>query len=197
MTTTTVSKRTSGPMPSPDEVLRALADPERLAIAGMLARRQASVSEISEALAIATARVRRHLGRLTSAGVIRVEADRRSYRLDGETLRLAAQEVGPSKDPGLALGAIDREEESVLRQYFQAGRLREIPAKRSKRLIVLTRIALEFEVGIRYPERDVDTIVHRFHDDHAAIRRYLVEEGLLSREGGVYWRTGGPVDLGE
>jgi hypothetical protein len=105
--------------------------------------------------------------------------------------------VGPSKDPGLALGAIDREEESVLRQYFQAGRLREIPAKRSKRLIVLTRIALEFEVGIRYPERDVDTIVHRFHDDHAAIRRYLVDEGLLSREGGVYWRTGGPVDLGE
>lgn len=196
MTTTTVSQREAGPVPSPQEVLRALADPERLAIAGMLARRQASVAELSEALAIPAARVRRHLGRLTSTRVLRVEADRRTYALDGETLRLAAQEVGPSREPGLALGAIDQGEESVLRQYFQAGKLREIPAKRSKRLIVLTRIALEFEVGTRYSEREVDGIVHRFHDDHAAIRRYLVDEGLLSRERGVYWRTGGPVDLG-
>jgi hypothetical protein len=28
-------------------------------------------------------------------------------------------------------------------------------------------------------------------DDHAALRRHLVDEGFLGREGGVYWRTGG------
>lgn len=29
----------------------------------------------------------------------------------------------------------------------------------------------------------------------AALRRYLVDEGLLGREHGVYWRTGGWVDV--
>ena len=35
-----------------------------------------------------------------------------------------------------------------------------------------------------------------FHPDVAALRRYLVEEGLLDREGGEYWRSGGtfPVE---
>jgi hypothetical protein len=28
------------------------------------------------------------------------------------------------------------------------------------------------------------------------LRRYLVDEGLLSREAGVYWRSGGTVVVG-
>lgn len=38
-------------------------------------------------------------------------------------------------------------------------------------------------------------MLRAFHDDHAALRRYLVESELLSREANVYWRSGGPVDL--
>jgi hypothetical protein len=60
---------------------------------------------------------------------------------------------------------------------------------------VLGRIALEFEPGVRYDEPTVNAVVGRFHADHAALRRYLVDEGLLSREGGEYWRTGGPVEV--
>jgi len=82
----------------------------------------------------------------------------------------------------------------VLRTYFRAGVLREIPAKESKRRIVLERIAVEFEPGVRYSEQDVNAIVGRFHADHAALRRYLVEEGFLSRDHGIYWRSGGRVD---
>lgn len=50
-----------------------------------------------------------------------------------------------------------------------------------------------FEPGVRYTEKDVNTALRAFHDDHAALRRYLVDEGLLSRENGMYWRTGGAV----
>ena len=37
----------------------------------------------------------------------------------------------------------------------------------------------------------------RYEDTWAVweARRYLVDEGLLSREAGVYWRTGGYVDV--
>ena len=69
------------------------------------------------------------------------------------------------------------------------------PARRSKRLVVLERLAQEFEIGIRYPEAEVRVILERFHPDHAALRRYLVDEGFLGREQGVYWRTGGRVDV--
>jgi len=179
----------------PEEILRVLAEPERLAVAGALARGPKSAAALASDLALPVTRVRRHLARLTRAGVIRVERDRRTYRHRPEALRRAAQLVGPSREPGLAFGALDEEEEAVLRHYFAGGRLREIPAKHSKRLIVLTRLALEFDAGVRYSEAQVNDTLKRFHSDHAALRRYLVDEGLLSRERGEYWRTGGPVDV--
>lgn len=184
------------PAASPDEVLRALADPSRLAIAGLLARGPRSTSELAAELGVRPAALRRHLARLVSAGVVAVDPDRSTHRLVEEALREAARAVGPIREPGLALGAVDEGEEAVLRQYFRGGRLREIPARRGKRLVVLERLALEFEPGRRYAEREVNAALRRFHDDHAALRRYLVDEGFLSREGGEYWRSGGRVDAG-
>jgi biotin operon repressor len=180
---------------TPDEILRALADPERLAIAGALAHAPRSSSELAEALELTVARVRKHLNRLTATGVVRLEPGRRTYRLDPETLRWAAEQVGPPRDAGLALGAANDDEEAVLRTFFRDGRLTEIPAKESKRRIVLERIAIEFDPGVRYDESTVNAIVGRFHNDHAAIRRYLVDGGFLARERGEYWRTGGRVDV--
>jgi hypothetical protein len=130
-----------------------------------------------------------------AVGVARVQADRRTYVLDPDTLRQAAREVGPPREPGMALGAVFEGEEAILRQYFRGGRLREIPAKHSKRLVVLERLALDFEPGVRYPERDVNEVLRRYHEDYAALRRYLVDEVFLSRERGSYWRSGGRVDL--
>ncbi|HEX9377352.1 MAG TPA: hypothetical protein VGB19_14090 [Actinomycetota bacterium] len=53
--------------PSPDEVLRALADPERLAVAGALAVGPRTADRLAEASGLAVVRVRRHLGRLASS----------------------------------------------------------------------------------------------------------------------------------
>jgi hypothetical protein len=180
---------------TPDDILRALADPERLAIAGSLWSSSRSAGELAEELDLELPRVRKHLNRLSAAGVVRLADDRRTYRLDAETLRWAAEQVGPPREAGLALGAASDDEEAVLRAFFRNGRLTEIPVKASKRRIVLERIALEFEPGMRYAEREVNAIVGRFFNDHAAIRRSLVDEGFLDREAGVYWRAGGRVDV--
>ena len=180
---------------TPDDILRALADPERLAIAGSLARSAAGPSGLAEALDLPIARVRKHLNRLAATGVIRLNDDRATYRLDPETLRWAAEQVGPPRDVGMALAAANEDEEIVLRTFFRNGRLTEVPSKESKRRIVLERIAIEFEAGTRYEEKEVNVIVGRFHNDYASLRRYLVDEGFLAREHGVYWRTGGRVDV--
>lgn len=180
---------------TPDDILRALADPERLAIAGTLAQGDQGPGDLAERLGLTLKRVRSHLNRLTATGVVRLNDDRASYRLDPETLRWAAEQVGPPRDSGLALGAANEDEEAVLRTFFRNGRLTEIPTKHAKRMVVLERIAIEFEPGVRYDERTVNAIVGRFHTDHAAIRRYLVDEGFLAREHGEYWRTGGRIEL--
>ena len=180
---------------TPNEILRALADPERLSIAGCLALGDRTPGDLAAAAGVTVARVHKHLNRLTATGVVRLADDRTTYRLDPTTLRWAAEQVGPPRESGLALGAVNEQEELVLRAFFRDGRLTEIPAKESKRRIVLERIALEFEPGIHYDERTVNVIVGHFYNDHAALRRYLVDEGFLARDGGKYWRTGGRVDI--
>jgi len=92
------------------------------------------------------------------------------------------------------LGGAERA--SVLRAFLDAdGRLVRIPAKHTKRLVVLDLLAQEFVPGERYTETEVNNRLRRFHDDVAALRRYLVQNLFLDREAGVYWRTGGSVDL--
>lgn len=78
-------------------------------------------------------------------------------------------------------------------RFFAGERLTEIPAQRGKRLVVLERLALEFEPGRHYGEAEVNAILGRFHPDHATLRRELVDEGLLDRAQSVYWRSGGRV----
>jgi hypothetical protein len=75
------------------------------------------------------------------------------------------------------------------------GRLDRIPSARAKRLVVLDHVVRVFEPGVRYAERDVNTMLAAFHPDYAALRRYLVDEMLLAREQGTYWRIGGPVEV--
>lgn len=75
------------------------------------------------------------------------------------------------------------------------GRLIAIPRRQVKRLAALDHVARVFEPGARYPEAEVNTMLRAFHDDVAALRRYLVDYGFMAREHGVYWRTGGTVDL--
>lgn len=131
--------------------------------------------------------VRRALDRLERGGLAVRGAEggwevrRERFR---ELLHATARPANPATSP----------EEKVLRSFLVEGRLRAIPSKRDKQLVVLNYIAQVFEPGVRYPEKEVDVALRAFHDDFAALRRYLVDDGMLSRENNVYWRSGGPVD---
>ena len=87
-------------------------------------------------------------------------------------------------------------ERQVLATFLGAdGRLTAMPRRRAKRLIVLDHIAQSFEPGRTYAESDVDVILARFHPDHAALRRHLVDDEFLTREDNVYWRSGGTFQI--
>ncbi len=83
----------------------------------------------------------------------------------------------------------------VLRAYVRDGRLTALPRGGRKRQIVLEHVVQRFEPGRRYPEVDVNLALCELGPDVAALRRYLVDGGLLDRGDGLYWRIGGPVDV--
>ena len=83
----------------------------------------------------------------------------------------------------------------MLERFLKDGRLVVIPTKRAKRLVVLNHLAQQFEPGRSYTETEVSQTLASFHDDYAALRRYLVDEGFLTREQNVYWRSGGTFDV--
>jgi hypothetical protein len=81
-----------------------------------------------------------------------------------------------------------------LRAFVRDGRITVVPARRTRRRLLLDQVAQAFEPGRRYPEATVDAILKSVFDDHCALRRYLVDEDFMSRDTtGVYWRAGGTV----
>jgi len=88
-------------------------------------------------------------------------------------------------------------DERVLTNFVDSGgRLLGIPAQRKKRLAVLRWLVEDFQPGRRYPEADVNRIISRRHPDFAALRRLLVDEELMQRRHGIYWRTGSMPNVG-
>lgn len=91
----------------------------------------------------------------------------------------------------------DTGESRILRAFVADGRLVSIPARHGRRLVVL-RWLLDhaFPDERPYPEREVNERLALVHPDVAALRRYLVEAGLMIREAGIYRRAAadGPAD---
>jgi hypothetical protein len=174
-----------------DAFLRLLLDPDRLAVVGAIARGPRSIDDIVAATGVERRTVLETVAALDAAGVL---AEGEHARLDPTALReLAGRLPQPDPPDARVLQGMTAAERDVLVRFFRGDRLTRIPSSQAKRRIVLERLALEFEPGRRYPEAEVNEVLRAFHPDHASLRRHLVDEGLLDRERGVYWRSGGRV----
>ena len=169
-----------------------LADPARLKVVAALALGAATIEDVAEAAGLPLKDVALAARRLARAGL--VHRDGHALALHTELFGAAARAAAESAPAPVPLSD-DPAEDAVLSAFVRNGRLTSIPAQRSKRLVVLDHLVRVFEAGVRYPEREVNALLAVWHPDVAALRRYLVDEGLLSREAGVYWRTGGYVEV--
>jgi hypothetical protein len=182
---------------TPAELLRLLLDPDRLAVAGALASRAMTTKEAVDATGRSKRVVLTAIGDLRAAGLVAVAGEH--YSIDIAALREAARaaaELDVPMDPIIGYGMTDAEQ-AILRRFFSGRTLTEIPASRAKRQVLLQRLALEFDVGRRYTEREVNDILFAFHPDWSTLRRHLIDEGFLDREHiddqNWYWRAGGRV----
>ena len=175
------------------EVFAALADGSRLRILGRLAERSLTGRELSEALTLTAPTISHHMTKLTRAGLVTVTADgnRRLYRLDESTLASLGREVTRDRLDAAPDNASDSgpervERARVLRGFFDGERLKQIPAQRKKRVIVLQHLMERFQSGREYPEKEINDLLRTAHEDVATLRRELVDYGYMTRAGGIY-----------
>jgi hypothetical protein len=176
----------------PEVLCGLLAEEERLRVYAAVLLGAGTPSEVAERSGVPPRDVVVALRRLETGGLLNI-VDGRYVAETGE-FKDAVREYGPENAPEEPLEP-DRQRAAVLRTFVRDGRLLRVPAARAKRRIVLEHIAACFEPGVRYPERAVDAILRAWYDDYAALRRYLIDEDLMAREAGLYWRTGGYVDV--
>jgi hypothetical protein len=169
-----------------------LADPVRLKVVAALALGAGTIEDVAAAAGLSLKDVALAARRLARAGL--VHRDGHALALHTERFGAAARAAAESAPVPEPLSS-DPAEDAVLSAFVRDGRLVSIPAQRTKRRVVLEHLVRVFEPGIQYPEREVNALLAVWHADVAALRRHLVDEGLLSREAGVYWRSGGYVEV--
>jgi len=167
-------------------VFRALADPVRLQLVGLIASGERCNAELAAELAVSPATVSHHLKVLRGAGLLR---ERRAapyvyVTLDQEALRRAVMAVADQKSTS-KLKAQDQTAK-VIDAFFDGDTLRSIPAKRSKKEIVFEEILRRLPPAESYTERKLSKLIERYHSDFCTIRREFIMGRYMSREGGRY-----------
>jgi hypothetical protein len=164
-------------------LFKALADPVRLRILGLLAERRLAGHELADRLDLTPPTISHHMRRLVAARLVDVvpDAQSRIYSLRTDAIReistsVLNQRAAPESE----------EENAVLRAFFDGPRLRQIPASRKKRVVVLRRLLERFAPGRDYTEAEVNEMLREAHDDVATLRRELVDYGFMARDRGIY-----------
>ncbi len=173
------------------DFVKAMASAERLRVIGVLARGRATQSQIAEQLHIPVKDVFTHLSFLAHASVV-TETDG-VYDLNEKAIESLARKQFEGARPVFEVKDEKKEDvRRVLKNFLNAdGTLKQIPPMGAKLLIILNFIVDAFAFDTNYTEKEVNTILRRFHVDTAALRRYLVDHKLMAREsdGTKYWRV--------
>jgi hypothetical protein len=175
---------------TPRELVGLLADDDRRRVFAALVLGASTTDAVRQASGLDARAAGRAVQRLVDAGLV-LRGDGGDVHLLGEAFAVAARAEAAREPRPVEHGDEPADVARVLRAFVRDGRLVSIPAVHAKRLVVLDWLVQRFEPGRRYSEQMVNLILGQVHPDTAALRRFLVDEDLLSRAGGEYWRTGG------
>ncbi|HLX41106.1 MAG TPA: metalloregulator ArsR/SmtB family transcription factor [Ktedonobacteraceae bacterium] len=180
---------------------RALADPLRIRILGLLAQRSMYGQELAGALQVQPPTISHHVSLLKAAGLVQVRRENNFHHyslseeqlqriaalLTVENLRKMAQLPTNETDASRLAPSEDEDRAMLQEAFFKDGHLLSIPTHSRARRFVVEKIAGAFEWGHLYEEKEVNAVLKQFHDDAATLRRALIDEKLMMRENGQYW----------
>lgn len=175
------------------KLFKCLADRSRLQILRSLLSEDMYVERLAERLDLTPATISFHMKKLEDAGAVR------SYKDQYYTMFSINREIFQGSMLDLIRGEPDESAEQekrdaayrqkVIDSFFEYGKLKSIPAQRKKERICLEEMAKSFEVGKTYEEHEVNEILLAFHEDYCTIRRDMIAEKIVERNGTTYTRV--------
>ena len=180
------------------DFVKAMSDVDRLRIIGVLAKRKANKSEIAGRLNMPLRDIVDHLAFLEHVGVVSLKGN--LYRLSSEKIEsIARQQLREEKPEYVPAPDLDEKSRKVLASCLEPdGSIKRLPSQPSQLKVILNYLVQAFTPGIDYTEKEVNTIIRRFHVDVSGLRRDLIDAGLMARErdGSRYWRADRPARAG-
>ncbi len=173
-------------------LFKCLADKSRLQILKSLTVEDMYVERLAERLGLTAPTISFHLKKLSDAGAVTAYKNQyyMMYSLKKELFQTSILEIlQQESDEAQKQAQRDADyRQRVIDAFFEYGKLKSIPTQLKKERIVLEVIAEAFDFDRMYSEREVNIMIADFHDDFCTIRRDLVGERLLDRNGTEYWR---------
>lgn len=171
------------------ELLKLLADETRLEILNILLKEDSYVEKIACELSLTPATICYHLKKMESAGVVNCSRSQFYiiYSLNREIFDKPLFEL-IKKDEEI-VNTEEKYKKEVISNFFKYGRLTQIPTQRKKREIILFEILRQFELEREYPEKEVNEIILRYHEDYCTIRREMIAFGMMTRHHEIYKRV--------
>ncbi len=187
---------THEPTPDVEElvaVFKAVADPTRLRLLGLIADRPRCGQDLATHLGVSAPTVSHHLQVLRKADLVDEsrEGPYRFYGLRIDALRQAARSLSDQESVQSFAGSDDlsAEERKVLRTFFDGSRLVAIPTQRKKKTMVFEEILRRLPRRKEYVERELSRFIETIHSDFCTIRREFVMGGYMDRADNRYWLT--------
>ena len=169
---------------------KVLGNENRLRMAGLLAQRDYTVSDLAAEMGLRESTVSEYLAMFREFGLVtmRPEGTSRIYSFNAATLT-EMNKLVHSREQLASISAESPEnyELRVMQSFVKDGRITAFPAVLKKQLVLLKWIARQIEPDREYSEKEISAFLKQFNDDYATIRRELVDWHFMTREAGHYW----------
>lgn len=170
---------------------KAIGDVTRIRIIALLKKGPLHGQAIAGKLGVTPPTITHHIMKLRDSGLIYERRDKNTifFFLNEKTLSQLATAILKIGEPDFAEERnIDNNERlSVINRFFDSdGTLKQIPAQRKKRLIVLEHILKGLELRKKYTEQEINEYIKKYYSDFTTIRREFIANHYMYRENGIY-----------
>ncbi|MBP3040913.1 metalloregulator ArsR/SmtB family transcription factor [Bacillaceae bacterium Marseille-Q3522] len=173
------------------EFHKALGDLTRVRIVALLQQGPLHGQAIAGKLKLKPPTITHHIAKLRDVGLIKERREKNTiyFSLNTKILESSANAILSLGKGGTSveMSVTEAERANILNNFFtREGKLKNIPAQRKKKLVVLAHMVKGFEVGKKYPEKEVNEYLKQFHEDYATLRRELIMCQYMYRENSIY-----------
>jgi hypothetical protein len=171
---------------------KVMGDPTRIRILTLLAKGPLHGQAIAGKLGLTAPTITHHMMKLREINVVKERREKNTiyFYLNESILRHQAEAILQlvfGKENKMTDQSLKKTRQDIIDNFLtRDGRLKNIPAQRKKKIMILEYLVKGLEMGKKYTEKEINEYIKKFHDDYATIRRELIIHQFMYRENGIY-----------